>query len=452
MPGTKTQRIRDPIHGLIVFRKKDDIDQLAWRLINTREFQRLRRIRQLGFSELVFPGATHSGFAHSIGAYHLARRVIRIIRERGEGRDEDRERAALLAALLHDVGHGPFSHAFQEAAAEAGRPYKHEEKSAEIVQGDTEIRRCLEIGDQNLPNAIAAILREEEAKDIYATVVSSQFDVDRLDYLQRDRLMTGVEFGHVDAEWLFDCLRVGTKTLGTAEETRTEQCLYLSPKGIRVAEEYLEARFRLYAMVYMHKTTRAAEKMLGRLLTRLSKVRRDHADGRMDGLQGGLATYFGRDRPTLEHYLALDDCVVVSQIARLRDASDKILSDLARRLSDRKLYKCFDLGDRLQQDSKDGSRRLRFHKILQDKSGQGRGGVRLSDQGTNSIYKWYEPSEHSALSMVLVKRSENDTEPTDIGSFSPIIRALRERESIERLYVPHEDDLRTLEGAWEESK
>ena len=119
----RTQRIRDPIHVLIVFRETEPVDQLAWKLINTREFQRLRRIRQLGFSELVFPGATHTRFAHSVGAYHIARKLVQILHDRGGRRDETRERAALLAALLHDVGHGAFSYAFQEACAEADRPY-----------------------------------------------------------------------------------------------------------------------------------------------------------------------------------------------------------------------------------------------------------------------------------------------------------------------------------------
>jgi hypothetical protein len=451
MTGAKTQRVRDPIHGLIVFRASDPVDRLAWSLLNTREFQRLRRIRQLGFSELVFPGATHTRFSHCIGAYHTARQLVAIIGERGEARNETRERAALLAALLHDVGHGPFSHVFEEAAADAGRPYKHEEMSAEIVRGDTEIRRILDAEDAALPDAIATILLEEEAKDIYATVVSSQFDADRLDYLRRDRLMTGVEFGHVDADWLFDCLRVGTKTLGTPEEPRTEPCLYLSPKGIRVAEEYLEARFRLYAMVYMHKTTRAAERMLGRLLTRLSEVAKSHGEAAAPvWLRGRLSTYFGREAPSLSDFLALDDSVVLAEIARLCDAPDADISDLAKRLRDRKLYKCFDLGERLQQVA-DESRLLRFYQRLMEKDSEESGANRLTDRATHSIYKWYDSNDRSALSMVLVKRQESDTEPLDIGT-SPIIRALREREKIERLYVPKQNDLPMLEKAWKESE
>ncbi len=109
----KTQRIRDPIHGLIIFREDDEVDQLAWRLVNTREFQRLRRIRQLGFSEMVFPGATHTRFAHCLGVFHTASRLLEIIERKTDRYDPNQAKITLCSALLHDLGHGPFSHAFE---------------------------------------------------------------------------------------------------------------------------------------------------------------------------------------------------------------------------------------------------------------------------------------------------------------------------------------------------
>ncbi|MCE2392176.1 MAG: HD domain-containing protein, partial [Proteobacteria bacterium] len=126
MNSNNTQRLRDPVHGLIVFGNgtdeyQNETDRIAWRLLDTREFQRLRRIRQLGFSDLVYPGATHSRFAHSVGVYHTARNLVEVIRRKREGsHEEGLARVALLAALLHDVGHGPFSHVFEHAASELG--------------------------------------------------------------------------------------------------------------------------------------------------------------------------------------------------------------------------------------------------------------------------------------------------------------------------------------------
>ena len=123
MSDKKTQRIRDPVHGLVVFGggndpHQNDTDRIAWRLLNTREFQRLRRIRQLGFSDLVYPGATHSRLAHAIGVYHTARQLIEVIQRRqDQPHDKERARVVLLAALLHDIGHGPFSHVFEAGRA-----------------------------------------------------------------------------------------------------------------------------------------------------------------------------------------------------------------------------------------------------------------------------------------------------------------------------------------------
>ncbi len=148
MSGKETQRIRDPVHGLIVFgggndAHQNETDRIAWRLLNTREFQRLRRIRQLGFSDLVYPGATHSRLAHAIGVYHTARRLIEVIRRRQDKTHDDKERArvVLLATLLHDIGHGSFSHVFEHAPYASKR---HEDWGAEIVQGETESTRCCE--------------------------------------------------------------------------------------------------------------------------------------------------------------------------------------------------------------------------------------------------------------------------------------------------------------------
>ena len=140
MTGRDAQRIRDPVHGLVVFGGSRDAyqnqtDQIAWRLLNTREFQRLRRIRQLGFSDLVFPGATHSRFSHAVGVYHTARQLVAVIRRRLDSKhDRARSRVILLAALLHDIGHGPFSHVFEHVAREAGLNKRHEDWGAEIVQ------------------------------------------------------------------------------------------------------------------------------------------------------------------------------------------------------------------------------------------------------------------------------------------------------------------------------
>jgi uncharacterized protein len=268
------QRIRDPIHGLIKF--EDDVDKHAWCLLESSDFQRLRRIRQLGFSEFTFPGATHTRFAHSVGVYHNARRLMKVV-EKSEGKNFDKPRAhdVLLAALLHDVGHGPFSHAFEKAREELaidnkhGPIEKHEKFSAKIIRDTTgsifEILSKVEIG---LPDRIAKMIETENPSDIYHAVLSSSFDADRLDFLVRDRYMSGTGVGAIDVDWLIDNLTEKLVNVGQDDDPDPQMIptFVFKHKGRQAAEDFLLSRYRLYTEVYLHKTTRGFEAILSRLL------------------------------------------------------------------------------------------------------------------------------------------------------------------------------------------
>jgi len=220
----RPQRVRDPVHGLIVFTDEGPgarRDQTAWALLDTPEFQRLRRIRQLGLSEFTFPGATHSRFAHSVGVFHTARALVGILsRLLPEPEfDPDRANLAVLAALLHDLGHGPFSHAFEEVQKARGSEKHHEAWTAEIIRNpEGAVRPILEKYRNGLAEDIAELLTVDAPKDIYHAVVSSSFDADRLDYLRRDRLMTGTGAGAIDFDWLLDNLRITEVRRGGARE------------------------------------------------------------------------------------------------------------------------------------------------------------------------------------------------------------------------------------------
>ena len=443
------ERVRDPVHGLITFggtadRHRNETDQIAWSLLNTREFQRLRRIRQLGFSDLVYPGATHSRFAHSLGVYCTARILVDVIERCTEQpRDWDREHVVLLAALLHDIGHGPFSHVFEHVAESSSLSKHHEEWSSEFIQGETEVNRILREVDAQLPVEISRLLKEEEPKDFYATIVSSQFDADRLDYVQRDRMMTGVGSAHVDCDWLFDCLEVGSVTIGD-EHPDEVPCLYLGPKGVRVAEEYLEARFRLYTMVYMHKTTRAAEKMLTSLLTiAIQELSESEVATREP-----LLRYLTSKEPSLDLYRELDDMTVWSVLATLAAYPHPQISELATRLRERRLYKCLDVG---AHDESGGNLYNRFRRALRDREPE-LFGEALFDDAAVSLYKRYDfGDDASALNKVLVKTRDDETEPTDIANVSRIVQVLRDEERIQRVYAPDRNRVDTLRRIMKEA-
>lgn len=343
----KPERVRDPVHDLIEF-STTDFEQLAWRTLNTLEFQRLRRIRQLGFSELVFPGATHSRFAHSVGVFHTARQLVRLISQKLK-LDTYRSEVAMCAALVHDVGHGPFSHAFEEAMAALGMKRAHEDWTAEIVRGETKLGLELENYDPQFRKDVADLLASDIPKDIYATVVSSQFDADRLDYIQRDRLMTGTQQAAFDLPWILANLevdRIAYSKDGTA--FAEADGLVLGTKALEAAEAFVLGLFQLYFVVYFHKTTRAAERMLAALLKRVGEL---IAEKRLD------VTALSESHPLIDFmrsqslgtYLALDDFHLWTSMQVLTKASDDIVRELARGLLERELYKAVDVNGRLAQ-------------------------------------------------------------------------------------------------------
>jgi uncharacterized protein len=277
----KHQRIRDPVHNLIEFHDTE-FEQVLWSVVQTRPFQRLRRIKQLGFSDFVYPGATHSRYAHSLGVFHTARLLMERVKQQLPGsryRDSYAE-AAIAAALVHDLGHGPFSHAFEEASERFGfKTEQHEETSIALIT-DGEVADQLNRLGSGFAKDVADVLRNEDPT-IYGAVVSSQFDADRLDYMRRDRLMCGTGIGVIDFEWLIANLRVATVPFGADEKAvGTLETLVMGPKGVMAVEAFVVGLFHLYPTVYLHKATRGAEKLFTELLARVVELALDDATNR----------------------------------------------------------------------------------------------------------------------------------------------------------------------------
>ena len=343
-----SKRLRDPVHGLIVFDDRDPlgVDPLAWALIDTPEFQRLRRIRQLGVSEFTFPSAVHTRFAHSIGVFHTARTLVNVIRREMSRNDqpfeEQKAKVVLVAALLHDLGHGPFSHTFEEVQKSRGAKKRHEQWTAEIIRNPAGgICPLIEGFEPGFTEKVAELLEKEDPEDIYHAVVSSSFDADRLDYLRRDRLMTGIGAGAIDFDWLIENVRVAEIELNTPDEGDGEPpkapTFCLEKKALPAAEQFLLARYTLFQQVYFHKATRCVERMIGKLLRAVAAHSGKRGKWRSTGLHAEhpLLRFFGRDGETVENYLALDDALITGSLVALSRAEYPIVSDIATRLRNR---------------------------------------------------------------------------------------------------------------------
>lgn len=318
---------RDPVHNIITLSEHRSDDALLIGLIDTPEFQRLRHIKQLGLALYTFQGAEHSRFTHSLGVMHLMTRVLDQLGKRHRITPEERV-AARVAALLHDIGHGPFSHVIEKVLHQ-----HHERWSVRIIANQrTAINQRLRQYAADLPERVIALIEHRFEPGWVGQLVSSQLDVDRFDYLLRDSLMTGVKYGNYDLEWILHALEIDAVT----------GQLYVGARGLYAVEEYLQARFYMFRQVYFHRTLRAAEAVLMSTLRRAVDLWRA---GRLEFIVAGsvMARLLAGERLKTAEYLRFDDHDVMFHLKQWTMESDKVLRDLSRRFIERRLFKAIDL-------------------------------------------------------------------------------------------------------------
>lgn len=314
----KRKIINDPVHGFITIP-----GDIVFDLIAHPWFQRLRRIHQLGLSHLVYPGAVHTRFNHALGAMHLMQKAIAVLRSKGQDITEQEAEAATIAILLHDIGHGPFSHALEKTVLTNAH---HEDVSIRFMQALNEIFQG------RLTMAIA-IFTGNYPKQFLTQLVSSQLDVDRLDYLARDSYFTGVSEGVIGYDRLIEMMDVA------------EDKLVIEHKGIYSVEKFIIARRVMYWQVYLHKTVICAEQMLIKTLKRAKYLAKS-------GVQlfttPALRFFLYRDvtirdfdtQPEiLEQYAGLDDMDIYSALKAWQFSEDKVLSFLSSAILHRDLFR-----------------------------------------------------------------------------------------------------------------
>ena len=315
--SNSSRLFNDPIYGFISIPTGIIFD-----LIEHPYFQRLRRIKQLGLTNLVYSGANHDRFQHALGSMHLMQQAIKTIRDKGNDISAQEEEGVLIAILLHDIGHGPFSHALEHSIV-AG--VHHEQISLLFMQ------RLNEQYDGKLDLAIA-IFKNEHSKKFLHQLVSSQLDMDRLDYIKRDSYFSGVEDGEIGSERIIKTLNI-----------KNDQ-LVVEAKGIYSVENYLVARMSMYWQVYLHKTVLSAEFTLMNILKRAKELAANGANVSVNiNFDKFISnSYYQNDFENLEIldcFSKLDDVDIMSAIKIWRNHSDLILSRLCNMMLNRQLLK-----------------------------------------------------------------------------------------------------------------
>jgi HD superfamily phosphohydrolase len=312
----KLKILNDPIYGFITIP-----NSLIFDIIEHPYFQRLRRVTQMGFSNLVYPGANHTRFHHAIGCMHLMQKAVRVLRFKGIEISEDEANALYIAILLHDIGHGAFSHALEHSIVNG---ISHEEISLKFM------KKLNDEFDGQLSLAIE-IFEGKYKRGFFNQLISSQLDIDRLDYLKRDSFYTGVTEGNISSDRLIAMMNVANDEL------------VIEKKGIYSVEKFIIARRLMYWQVYLHKTGLVAENMLVKILQRAKELATQNVElPATKTLQYFLYNQITKENftdETLEVFSKLDDYDVLSAIKEWTEHSDKVLSELSKMIMNRNLLK-----------------------------------------------------------------------------------------------------------------
>ncbi|WP_078543375.1 HD domain-containing protein [Litchfieldia alkalitelluris] len=402
---------KDPVHRYVHVR-----DKVIWDLIATTEFQRLRRIRQLGTTYVTFHGAEHSRFNHSLGVYEIVRRMTDDIFVDRPYWEKSERLLCLCAALLHDLGHGPFSHSFEKVFH-----LDHEDFTQGIILGDTEVNSVLKKVAKDFPKKVAEVIAKTYENKLVVSMISSQIDADRMDYLQRDAYYTGVSYGHFDMERILRVMRP------------QEDQVVVKSSGMHAIEDYIMSRYQMYWQVYFHPVTRSSEVILTKILHRAKKLFEQNYDFKTK------PTHFYsifKNEVSIKDYVKLDEAVILFYFQAWQEEEDEILKDLCTRFIDRKLFKYVEFNPSEQMME------LMELTNLFKKAGINPDYYLVVDSSSDLPYDFYRPGEEEErLPIHLLMPSG---EIRELSRQSEIVDAISgKRRTDHKLYFP-EDLVRSL--------
>ncbi|MFD2044382.1 HD domain-containing protein [Ornithinibacillus salinisoli] len=352
---------KDPVHRYIHVR-----DRVIWDLIATPEFQRLRRIKQLGTTNLTFHGAEHSRFNHSLGVYEIVRRIIYNFKDR-EHWNNDQRLLCMCAALLHDLGHGPFSHSFEKVFK-----LDHEYFTQQIILGDTYVHKILERVRPGFSQDVADVIGKTYSDKLVVSLISSQIDADRMDYLQRDAYFTGVSYGHFDMERILRVMRP------------KEDQVVIKSSGMHAVEDYIMSRYQMYWQVYFHPVTRSAEVILSKILHRAKELYENNYEFKLKPTH--FLSFFSGD-VSLDEYLKLDEGIVHYYFQLWQEEEDEIIRDLCERFINRRLFKYVEFNPNKQMNEW-----MKLHKLFLE-IGVDPEYYLVVDSSSDLPYDFYRPGE-----------------------------------------------------------
>ncbi|MEB6113018.1 HD domain-containing protein [Kurthia gibsonii] len=395
---------KDPVHRYIHVQ-----DQVIWDLIATKEFQRLRRIRQLGTTYLVFHGAEHSRFSHSLGVYEIIRRMVDdVFANRPEWNKRERL-VALCAGLLHDLGHGPFSHAFEHVF-----DLDHEYFTRAIILGNTEVNEVLRRVSKDFPKKVSEVIEKTYHNKQVVSLISSQIDADRMDYLQRDAYFTGVSYGHFDMERILRVMR-----------PQPDQ-IVIKSTGMHAIEDYIMSRYQMYWQVYFHPVSRSAEVILRKTLERAKELY--HAGYTFKHDIAHFHSFFEND-VQLDAYIAMDESIILAYFQFWMSEEDAILSDLSQRFLNRKLFKFVEV-----DPSKDWEKLIRLEKLF-DQAGIDPNYYLVMDSSSDLPYDFYRPGEEGERLPIYLQMPNKEL--SELSRSSDIVDAISgKRRTDHKLYYP----------------